>query len=608
MRISTPTAVVAFLVLFAFTLGTFIVVVSQENNENQCVGQQCAAASSVYCSNRARVSNAALRRVLADAANPSCCNMRNTSLENSEDLIYSPTYVALFTKTLAHSAVDGSLSVPTDYTNMRRGIVKNDQPLLASVPLASGPGNPKLVSPLSSWTQPLHTPPPCQIPLVPPPALASETAAAEMVEVYAMAVARDVAFVDYATDPQITQLLGATYVNSPAVLAGLLYRPPGAVFTAQTLFRGSAVGSSLGPYISQLLYFNVPEGGLVLSQRYRRLVARSAVSPPGSRVEWGVNKSETITMQNGIISAMPPLLPANVIPPGNLYIKDGRGLAEAVHADYPNQFVVQAALILDGLGVARNPGWAVYPNQAFFASPPGTAALVDVLGTLVNDALTHAWYWKWRIYRRLRPEAMGLLVQNVEDATVSNSAYGLSNTLLLNSVLGDVTALYGYYTLPQTFREGSPPHPSYPAGHGVIAGACVTAIKMFFNDQQLWLSAPGVTSGVLTPAGSPLSTMLEATSAGTTLGAYSGVDAAVITVGDELNKLASNVATGRNWAGIHYRSDGDAGMLLGEQIAIAYMRERLSTQAENNLNGTSQSITFTLFSGQRYTLRATVCS
>lgn len=45
---------------------------------------------------------------------------------------------------------------------------------------------------------------------------------------------------------------------------------------------------------------------------------------------------------------------------------------------------------------------------------------------------------------------------------------------------------------------------------------------------------------------------------------YSGT----LTIGNELNKLASNISLGRDHAGVHYRSDGYQGMLLGEQVAI----------------------------------------
>jgi hypothetical protein len=40
------------------------------------------------------------------------------------------------------------------------------------------------------------------------------------------------------------------------------------------------------------------------------------------------------------------------------------------------------------------------------------------------------------------------------------------------------------------------------------------------------------------------------------------------TVGGELNKLAANVALGRDTAGVHWRSDGVEGLNLGEGVAV----------------------------------------
>jgi hypothetical protein len=41
-----------------------------------------------------------------------------------------------------------------------------------------------------------------------------------------------------------------------------------------------------------------------------------------------------------------------------------------------------------------------------------------------------------------------------------------------------------------------------------------------------------------------------------------------LTLEGELNKLAWNIAFGRAFAGIHYRSDLEAGLLLGESVAL----------------------------------------
>ncbi|MBV9787062.1 MAG: hypothetical protein JOZ51_02730 [Chloroflexi bacterium] len=48
---------------------------------------------------------------------------------------------------------------------------------------------------------------------------------------------------------------------------------------------------------------------------------------------------------------------------------------------------------------------------------------------------------------------------------------------------------------------------------------------------------------------------------------------ATLTIGNELNKLAWNIALARSFAGVHYRSDAREGILLGEQVAIRLMQD-----------------------------------
>ena len=60
---------------------------------------------------------------------------------------------------------------------------------------------------------------------------------------------------------------------------------------------------------------------------------------------------------------------------------------------------------------------------------------------------------------------------------------------------------------------------------------------------------------------------------------YNGTDKGDLTIVGELNKLASNAALGRNFAGVHFRSDGDQGLAIGEQIAIQYLKSKLQEYA-----------------------------
>ena len=57
--------------------------------------------------------------------------------------------------------------------------------------------------------------------------------------------------------------------------------------------------------------------------------------------------------------------------------------------------------------------------------------------------------------------------------------------------------------------------------------------------------------------------------------------AARMTVGAELDKLAANIGTARNFAGVHWRSDDIESIKLGERVALEFRRETLSTYNED---------------------------
>ncbi len=53
-------------------------------------------------------------------------------------------------------------------------------------------------------------------------------------------------------------------------------------------------------------------------------------------------------------------------------------------------------------------------------------------------------------------------------------------------------------------------------------------------------------------------------------------------MGGELDKLAANVAIGRNMAGVHWRSDYTGSVKLGEEIAIRILQEQKLTYNEDH--------------------------
>jgi hypothetical protein len=116
---------------------------------------------------------------------------------------------------------------------------------------------------------------------------------------------------------------------------------------------------------------------------------------------------------------------------------------------------------------------------------------------------------------------------------------------------------YGSYLLSQASPVGSPTHPAYPTGHGTVARACITLLKFFFDGNYV------------------IPNPLVPTSDGLSLVPYTGSDAEQITVNGELNKLAHNVTFDHGiHAGIHWRSDSDSSMVLGEAIAISVLQDR----------------------------------
>jgi len=98
-------------------------------------------------------------------------------------------------------------------------------------------------------------------------------------------------------------------------------------------------------------------------------------------------------------------------------------------------------------------------------------------------------------------------------------------------------------------------------------------LKWFFDETAIFGKA--ASNGKTLPK--PLTTVDDGSRPIT----YSGGDADQLTVGGELNKLASNVGVGRAFAGIHWRQDFQQAMLLGERVAINLLQDQAHLYNEN---------------------------
>ena len=77
---------------------------------------------------------------------------------------------------------------------------------------------------------------------------------------------------------------------------------------------------------------------------------------------------------------------------------------------------------------------------------------------------------------------------------------------------------------------------------------------------------------------------------------YEGSDANQLTIGGEMNKLAANIAIGRNHAAVHWRYDYQDSLPLGEAVAISLLKDMA-----HNWNEDFAGFSFTKFNGQRIT-------
>jgi hypothetical protein len=191
-------------------------------------------------------------------------------------------------------------------------------------------------------------------------------------------------------------------------------------------------------------------------------------------------------------------------------------------------------------------------------------AEADIAGTLAAvavEAIKAVWYQKWWVHLRPRPESGGGIVHLMKTGMGGSIQGHVSNTVLNSQAVQTSHTATNTWLLPQAFPEGSPTHPAYPTGHGTVAGACITALKFFYNG-DFQIPNPMVPN--------PTWTDLMAAPAGT-----------VVDVNGELNKLASNISFGHGiHAGIHWRSDTLTSVQLGEAVALNYLSNQARTYNE----------------------------
>jgi len=449
-------------------------------------------------------------------------------VNNGDDALY-PTRIASYTKSMPHNPLG---EVDQDvYQIYLRSIEEGDRELFDTIPT---PGNITLRNIENIWSMDYLGPDSHSLTLKPAPTFSSAENAGEFVELYWQAVTRDIPFSQYDSNADIRA--AANDLSSMSDFRGP--KENGKV-TPQTLFRGITPGELSGPYISQFLAMDIPYGALLVPQKI-------VTSPIGQ--DYVTKYQDWLNQQNGSVAK------TKINDPMHRYIRNGRDIGEYVGRDFLYQPYLNAALIATrGLKLpfdANNPYNKPNKPSQHGHNTFGSHHVYHLVARVANIAQKHAWYQKWAVHRRARPEKFGGRVHN---HITGKADYPMHRDLLNSPVLSKAYEKWGSYLLAQQYPEGVPPHPAYPAGHATIAGACATVLKAMMDEDAV------------------IENPVVANTDGTELVPYAGTQP--LTVGGELNKLAANISIGRDTAGVHWRSDSIEGMMLGEAVAIHVLRD-----------------------------------
>ena len=487
-----------------------------------------------------------------------------------------------FSKALLHD----SLGVPNAaaFLSLKNAITTGNFSDFANIGVGTpgGDGNSKLNGPQAALAFDLEGLDSHATVIPAAPSVASAQTAAEQVEHYWAALLADIPFTDYATNARVGDAV--TDMNAMSFLSSAANNQFPYPVTRHNLFRGQFVpgdGNVQGPYVSQFMVQPTFYGSQLLSQQHQTFLPEG-----GGGSNFMTSVAEYQLVQNGGNSGR-----SLAFDPTFRYHRNGRDLAAYTHVDVLYQGYFVAFLVLAGIGAPPNPGnpYIGSQTQKGFGTLGGPDAAATI-AEMATRALKASWYHKWIKDLRMRPEEYGALVhaRKTGSSAMPQAAAALHGDVVNSAVLPIINANYGSYLLPQPFPEGAPTHPCYPTGHGTVGGACITALKFFFDgSQKIRLLLTGAGRDVYEPSTDGLS-----------LNTYTGLDRNNLDINGELNKLAYNVSFGHGiHAGIHFRSSTYWSILLGEQVALSVLQDRAGSYNEpftiniTKFDGTTATIT-----------------
>jgi hypothetical protein len=222
-------------------------------------------------------------------------------LNNNDEINYPDRlFAGNFSKSLKHDSLGDP--DPGSYATLLRALQTEDPGDFDEIILASSTAL-KLTNPQSGLAFDVEGPDAQEFTIPPAPRFDSQEAAHEAGELYWMAVARDVHFAAYGTDPLITAAISSLNGEFPE-FGGT------APVTAQNVFRGIYPGEQVGPYVSQFLLKGnndprKPDGlGRDANEGYVSYGAQvidQRIIPAATGVNYLTSFSSWLDVQNGVV-------------------------------------------------------------------------------------------------------------------------------------------------------------------------------------------------------------------------------------------------------------------------------------------------------------------
>lgn len=124
-----------------------------------------------------------------------------------------------------------------------------------------------------------------------------------------------------------------------------------------------------------------------------------------------------------------------------------------------------SALCLLNMNAPLKPNipYVVTPQNQMAFGTLGPPFIAQLSTNSAVTALKAAWFQKWKVARRLRPEVMAARIDRHKRSLFT---YPIHSDVLNSAGAALINQTFGGWLLPQAFPEGSPLHSSYAAGHG----------------------------------------------------------------------------------------------------------------------------------------------